>query len=110
MFKNGDSPIDVAIALHLSNEETLRYYKEYLQLTGHYRLLKIAEELGGNFVHFCNTYYAIKKRCLTLADIQKVVNRDRDFEDELASREKLSSEQDEKINEQNETLTYLNIK
>ena len=51
-FKNGDSPIDVAISLHRNNEETLRYWKEYLQLTGHHKLVKVRDELREDFEPF----------------------------------------------------------
>ena len=108
MFLKGKRPIDAAIKLRIGNEQATKLWKEYIELMGHYRLLKIYEELGRNFVPFVNAYYAIKRRCLTLGDIQKVVNRDRDIGDELARKELLMKELDEQINEKNTTLSNLN--
>ena len=77
MFLKGKRPIEVAIALQIGDEQATKLWKEYLELTGHYRLLKIGEELKENFQPFFNTYNAIKKRGLTLEDIQKGINRDK---------------------------------
>ena len=112
MFLEGKRPIDIAIALGLGNEQTTKLWKEYLGLTGHPILLKIEEELGTNFQPFFNMYNAIKKRRLTLEDIEKGIRRDRDIviiDFELARKEKLSNELDEQIKEQKNIIASLQL-
>ena len=61
---------------------------------------------------FVNTYNAIKKKRLTVDDVQKIINRDKDIvlvDNELARKEKLSKELDEQINENNATLSNLKM-
>jgi hypothetical protein len=79
MFVKGKTPIDIAIALEIGDEQTTKLWKEYLVLTGHYRLLKIAEELKENlqgfFNGFFNIYNGIKKKGLTLEEIEEGIKR-----------------------------------
>jgi DNA-binding transcriptional regulator GbsR (MarR family) len=112
MFLDGKRPIDVAIALGLGNDQTTKLWKEYLGLTGHPVLLKIEEELGTNFKPFFNMYNMIKKRKLTLEDIEKGIKRARDIvliDVELARKEKLSNELDEQIKERKNTIANLKL-
>ena len=119
LFKNGDSPLDVAISLKIDKEEAIKLWKEYLELTGHFELLKASNELKENFGTFLKFYARIKERHLTLRDIEEGIKRGREvrakavyegvLDYDLDKKEKLSSELDEKIKEQNDTITNLNI-
>ena len=75
MFLKGKRPIEVAIALGIGDEQTTKLWKEYLELTGHYRLLKIGEELKENLQRFLNIYNGIKKKGLTLEEIEEGIKR-----------------------------------
>ena len=53
MFLEQKRPIEVAIALEIGNEETTKYWKEFLHLSKEYYLLKIRNELKRRFSAFC---------------------------------------------------------
>ena len=119
MFLEGKTPIEVAIALGIGKEEITKLWKEYLEITGHFRLLKIAEELKENLQRFLNIYNEIKKKGLTLEDIEEGIKRARDikvkadyevvFNDEFERKQKQSAELQEQIKEQQNTIANLNI-
>ena len=119
MYLEGKRAIDVAIALELGKEQTTKLWHEYLQLTGHDTLFKIDEELKGNLQRFFNIYNRIKKKGLSLEEIEEGIKRDREvkvkaeyeaiFNDELARKQKQSIELGEQIKEQKDTLTNLNM-
>jgi predicted transcriptional regulator len=50
MFEDGKKPIEVAIALQIGKEETLKYYDEYLNLKGLEVLIEAKNKLGNDFV------------------------------------------------------------
>ena len=112
MFLKGKRPIDVAIALGIGDEQTTKLWKEFLELSGHYRLLKIGEELKDNLQRFFNIYNGIKKKGLSLENIEEEIERTK-FEavidNELARKEKLSNELDEQIKEQKNTIANLKL-
>src|SRR5215208_6113572 len=56
LFSKGKSPLDVAVALNLSEEETLKYYEEYLNLKQMDELKTVYDEIGGDTVHFLKLY------------------------------------------------------
>ncbi|MGA8842349.1 MAG: helix-turn-helix domain-containing protein [Nitrososphaeraceae archaeon] len=112
MYLEEKRPIDVAIALGIGDEQTTKMWKEYLELTGHYKLLKIGEELKENLQRFLNIYNRIKKKGLTLEEIEEGIKRTK-FEviidNELVRKEKLSNELDEQIKEQKNTIASLKL-
>ena len=73
MFLEGKRPIDVAISLKTDKDETTKLWKEYLQLTGEHKLLKVRDELKENFERFFRTYNAIKKKGLSLENIEEEI-------------------------------------
>jgi hypothetical protein len=56
LFSKGKAPIEVAIALNLSEVETTEYYEEYLYLKQMHELRIVYEEIGGDIVHFLKLY------------------------------------------------------
>ena len=52
LYSEGKTPLEVAIALDLSESETTRFYEEYLNLKQMHDLQMVYEELGGDIVHF----------------------------------------------------------
>ena len=62
MFLKGKRPIDVAIALGIGDEQTTKLWKEFLELSGHYRLLKIGEELKENLQPFLIFIMGLRRR------------------------------------------------
>jgi Homeodomain-like domain len=112
MFLEGKRPIDVAIALGIGDEQTTKFWKEYLALSGHFKLLKIGEELKENFQRFLSIYNGIKKKGLSLEEIEEGIKRTK-FEaiinNELIRKEKLSNELDEQIKEQKNNITSLKL-
>jgi hypothetical protein len=79
MFLKGKRPIDVAIALGIGDEQTTKLWKEYLALSGHFKLLKIGEELKENLQRFLNIYNRIKKKGLSLEEIEEGIERSKDI-------------------------------
>jgi len=119
MFKNGDSPLDFAISLKIDKEEAIKLWKEYLELTGHFELLKASNELKGNFAPFLKFYAKSKERRLTLRDIEEGIKRGREvrakavyegvLDYDFNEKEKLNAELDEQIKEKKDTISKLNI-
>ena len=56
LFSEGKTPIEVAIALNLSEVETTKYYEEYLNLKQMHDLKMIYEEIGDDVVDFLKLY------------------------------------------------------
>jgi transcriptional regulator len=56
LFSNGKTPIQVAITLNLSDEETIKFYQEYLNLKQMHELRKIYEEIGADIASFLRLY------------------------------------------------------
>src|SRR5215204_1062831 len=56
LFSKGKTPIEVAIALDLSESETTKYYEEYLDLKQMHDLRMVYEEIGGDIAHFLKLY------------------------------------------------------
>jgi len=56
LFSEGKAPLEVAIALDLSESETTKYYEEYLNLKQMDDLQMIYDEIGGNIIHFLKLY------------------------------------------------------
>src|SRR5215211_3669619 len=52
LFSKGKEPIEVAIALDLTESETTKFYEEYLNLKQMHELRMVYEEIGGDTVHF----------------------------------------------------------
>ena len=91
-------------------KKLLNFGKNILNYQVISRLLKIGEELKENLQRFLNIYNRIKKKGLTLEEIEEGIKRTK-FEavidNELTIKEKLSNELDEQINEQKNTLSNL---
>src|SRR5215203_2806698 len=56
LFSKGKTPIEVAIALNLSEVETTKFYEEYWNLKQMQELRMIYEEIGGDIMHFLELY------------------------------------------------------
>jgi hypothetical protein len=56
LFSEGKTPIEVAIALNLTESETTRFYEEYLNLNNMHELRMLHEEIGSDIVHFLELY------------------------------------------------------
>ena len=56
LFSKGKTPLQVTITLNLSEEETTKYYQEYLKLTQMHDLRIVYEEIGADIGHFLKLY------------------------------------------------------
>jgi hypothetical protein len=56
LFSESKTPIEVAIALNLSESETTKYYEEYLNLKQMHELRMVYEETGPDIMHFLKLY------------------------------------------------------
>ena len=56
LFSKGKTPIQVAITLNLSEEETTKFYQEYLKLTQIHELRIVYEEIGADIGLFLKLY------------------------------------------------------
>ncbi|HEX9319014.1 MAG TPA: hypothetical protein VF884_08775 [Nitrososphaeraceae archaeon] len=52
LFEQGKGIFDVAVELHLTYDEVLKIYKDYLKLRNHDKLYKIYQNLGDNIEPF----------------------------------------------------------
>jgi hypothetical protein len=62
MFVEEKKPIDVAIDLKISTEETLKYYREYLHLKAEGQLLDVRDKLGCDLVPFIELFKEMKSQ------------------------------------------------
>src|SRR5215207_2405685 len=56
LFSKGKTPIQVAITLNLSEDETTKFYQEYWNLKQMHELRIVYEEIGADIVHFLKLY------------------------------------------------------
>src|SRR5215207_6048653 len=56
LFSKGKTPIQVAITLNLSEDETTKFYQEYLNLKQMHELRIVYEEIGADIVHLLKLY------------------------------------------------------
>jgi hypothetical protein len=86
MFKEGRKPIDVAIALQIDNAEAIRYWKEYLELTREYDLLRIRNELkktGYGLSQLVNLYRHMKKKKYNIDNLKRALEVVSNLDSEL---------------------------
>src|SRR5215216_6213467 len=56
LFSKSKTPLQVAIALDLSESETTKYYEEYWHLKQMHELRMVYDEIGDDIVHFLKLY------------------------------------------------------
>jgi hypothetical protein len=56
LFSKGKAPIEVAIALNLSESETTKFYEEYWNLQQMHELRIVYDEIGGDIAYFLKLY------------------------------------------------------
>ncbi len=56
LFSEGKAPVDVAIALDLSESDTARFYEEYLNLEQMNELRLVYDQIGPDIIHFLKLY------------------------------------------------------
>ncbi|HEU4822299.1 MAG TPA: hypothetical protein VFS97_02635 [Nitrososphaeraceae archaeon] len=56
LFSKGKNPIQVAITLNLSEDETTKFYQEYWNLKQMHELRMVYEEIGADIVLFLELY------------------------------------------------------
>ena len=56
LFSEGQTLVEVAIALNLTESETTKYYEEYLNLKQMYELRMVYDEIGPDVMHFLELY------------------------------------------------------
>ena len=93
MFYEGKQSIEVSIDLDIS-EETIKFCKEYLKLTGHHKLLKIEDKLKDKFEKFFDLYEEVEpKYCLE--EFMKALEKVREID--MLNIELLSLEEDKEL-------------
>ena len=61
LFSEGKAPIEVTIALNLTEVETTKFYEEYLNLNNMHELRTLHEEIGDDIVQFLELFRLSKK-------------------------------------------------
>jgi predicted transcriptional regulator len=56
LFSKGKTPIEVAIALNLSEVETTKFYEEFWHLKQMHELTMVYDEIGDDIMHFLKLY------------------------------------------------------
>src|SRR5215218_8296210 len=56
LFSKSKTPLQVAIALNLSESETTKFYQEYWNLKQMHELRMVYEEIGDDIVHLLKLY------------------------------------------------------
>ena len=81
MFEDKKQPIDVAIELQIDNLETLKYYREYLQLKRENKIIEIRDELKDDFIPFVNLYKEMKSKNYSLDEMKEALRIGRKTEE-----------------------------
>src|ERR687891_640359 len=94
MFEEGRSPIQVAIALNLRENQVSEYYREYWDLNGLYQLNQMYEELGNDIWSISELNRRTKAEGLTPQQVSRILKttttleyNNRDLEREQARLE-----------------------
>jgi hypothetical protein len=70
LFDKGNNPVEVAIQLGLSENETSRYYKEFWRLKRLYKLYQLYTEIEHCLPTFLKLHHALKKRGLNHNNVE----------------------------------------
>src|SRR5919106_1017007 len=73
MFEEGRSPIQVAIALNLRENQVREYYREYWDLNGLYQLNQMYEELGNDIWSISELNRRTKAEGLTPQQVSRIL-------------------------------------
>jgi len=79
LFSKGKTPIQVAITLNLSEDETTKFYQEYWNLKQMHELRMVYEEIGANIVHFLKLYRLSKDAYMNprqIVNLLQIANND----------------------------------
>jgi hypothetical protein len=79
LFSKGKTPIEVAIALNLSEVETTKFYQEYLNLKQMHDLRMVYEEIGGDIVHFLKLYKLSKEAHMNLEHVVNLLQMSNEY-------------------------------
>jgi hypothetical protein len=79
LFSKGKTPIEVAIALNLSEVETTKFYQEYLNLKQMHDLRMVYEEIGGDIVHFLKLYKLSKEAHMNPEHVVKLLQMSNEY-------------------------------
>src|ERR687892_1553968 len=75
MFEEGSTPIQVAIALNLRENQVREYYREYWDLNGMYQLNQIYEEIGNAIWSVIELHRRAKAEGLTPQQVSRILNK-----------------------------------
>ena len=67
----------MAIELQIDNLETLKYYREYLQLKRENKIIEIRDELKDDFIAFYDLFKQMKSKFYSLEDFKEALAMDR---------------------------------
>jgi hypothetical protein len=74
LFSDGESPVDVAIALNLRQAEVTKFYREYWKLEQLYDLSEVYEEIKGDIHSFVNLYRLSKTAGMNTQQVVNLLN------------------------------------
>ena len=79
LFSKGKTPIQVAITLNLSEDETTKFYQEYWNLKQMHELRIVYDEIGPDIVHFLELYRLSKDAYMNprqIINLLQIANND----------------------------------
>jgi hypothetical protein len=79
LYSEGKTPLEVAIALDLTESETTRFYDEYLNLNQMHELSVVYDEIGSDVMHFLQLYRISKKERMNphhVVSLLRIANND----------------------------------
>jgi hypothetical protein len=79
LYSEGKTPLEVAIALDLTESETTRFYDEYLNLNQMHELSVVYDEIGSDVMHFLQLYRLSKKERMNphhVVSLLRIANND----------------------------------
>lgn len=69
LFYKGKKPVEVVVELNIDAQETIKLYKEYLELEDFHRLVLLYDEIKDNLRLFLKLYYTISENHINHSDI-----------------------------------------
>lgn len=73
LYREGESPVEVAIRLNLREAEATRLYREFLKLNRWHKLARIHEELKDDIEHFVKLYRLCQMEGIGPKDVIKLL-------------------------------------
>jgi hypothetical protein len=107
LFSKSKTPLQVAIALDLTESETAKYYEEYLDLKQMHELKVVHEELGGDIGDFLKLYRLSKAARMSPEHVVKLLQITNEYLPVLEMKYKRLTKEIDSLEFEKQRLQYM---